>query len=255
MAKCPFAIQKILPENDDQPRITPRIAVVHSAGGRGSLYNFFLNGSPLESTFWVDEDGTIEQYMDTETRADANYKANGFALSIENSSSKNATEPFATKQAAANIRLLDWLCTTHPTIARQQCDKWDGTGIGWHIMFGSPGPWTPSAKVCPGPKRIEQVRYEIIPAVILKGSAAKPPKPTPPKEPFTVAQYDEIIRRLDDQDEILNQLKADYLTKGKGVRQSIAEIEAETNPDKPGTFATRTIESLTRIEAGKSNKP
>ena len=176
MSLCPFATRKLLPESHTQPAIAPRVAILHSAAGRGSLYGWFLNSSNLESHFWVSETGEIEQYMDTQVRADANLKANAFAVSIETESSPQATERWTPAQAAAIVRLLDWLCTEHPAIKRQQCPAWDGSGIGWHIMFGTPGPWTPVAKSCPGPARIAQARNEIIPAVVAGSTQPPPPK-------------------------------------------------------------------------------
>ncbi len=177
MALCPFAVKRLLPESNSQPKITPRIAILHSAAGRGSLYGWFANSSNLESHFWVSDDGVIEQYVDTNVRADANYKANAFAVSIETESSPTATERWTPKQAEAIVRLLDWICTTH-NIRRGLADAWNGTGIGYHIQFGSPGKWTPVSKSCPGPERIKQTKNEIIPAVA-KGfkPAVEPEKP------------------------------------------------------------------------------
>lgn len=177
MSLCPFAVVRLLPESATQPTIAPRVAILHSAAGRGSLYGFFRNSSNLESHFWVSDAGVIEQYVDTNRRADANLHANGFAVSIETESSPQATERWTEPQAAAIVRLLDWLCTEHPNIRRRQCDSPTGSGIGWHIMFGTPGPWTPVAKSCPGPARVAQARDEIIPAV-----AGSQPAPQPPKD-------------------------------------------------------------------------
>lgn len=172
MALCPFAEHKLLPENSTQARITPRVIVDHAAAGTGSLYSFFRWSSTLEATFWVRyADGGIEQYMDTEVRADANLHANGFASAIETENSHRAVveqdwdrDPFSGPQISSLIRLHNWLATVHPTIARRQVDRWDGTGLGWHIMFGTPGPWTPVAKACPGKARIAQIRDILIPA-------------------------------------------------------------------------------------------
>lgn len=164
MAICPFAVKRLLPESVTQPRIKPRVFIMHSAAGRGSLYNFFLNSSSLESHFWIASDGTIEQYIDTEVRADANLKANSFAISVETESSPAATEPWTEAQAISLVRLGDWAATTHG-IPRKQVEAWDGSGFGWHIMFGAPGPWTPVAKSCPGPARIEQAKNVIIPSI------------------------------------------------------------------------------------------
>lgn len=231
MSLCPFAVHRLLPESSTQPTIAPRVAILHSAAGRGSLYGWFAGSSNLESHFWVSGDGVIEQYVDTNRRADANLKANAFAVSIETESSPQATERWSPKAAAAIVRLLDWLCTEHPNIKRQQCPTWDGSGIGWHIMFGTPGPWTPVAKSCPGPARVEQARNEIIPAVIAAGH------PQPEDDmPYSEADLKRIVAAAvkpiaDDLAKVKTEvtgLKADYLTKGKGVRQSIAVIEDRT---------------------------
>lgn len=173
MAICPFARIRLLPESETQPLIVPRAVILHSAAGRGSLYGFFKSSSNLESHFWVGEDGTIEQYMDTARRADANLKANGFAVSVETESSPQALERWSPAAATSLVRLIGWLCDTH-SIPRRQIPSWDGSGIGWHRMFGAPGPWTPVAKSCPGPARVDQARTEIIPAVA--GDTTPPPK-------------------------------------------------------------------------------
>lgn len=194
MTLCPFAAIRLLPESGTQPKITPRIAILHSAAGRGSLYKFFRDSSSLESHFWVSEDGLIEQYMDTNRRADANRHANGYAVSIETESSVAATERWAPAQAAAIVRLLDWICTEHPDVKRRQCGEPTGSGIGWHIMFGTPGPWTPVAKSCPGPARVIQARDEIIPAVAALGTDNPYPKPipTPDKDWFDMATEEQL---------------------------------------------------------------
>lgn len=173
MSLYPKAAIRLLPESGTQPKITPRIVILHSAAGRGSLHGFFANSSNLESHFWVSGSGLVEQYMDTNRRADANLHANGYAVSIETESTVAATERWTDRQAAAIVALVDWLCTEHE-IPRVQVARPDGAGIGWHIMFGAPGPWTPVSKSCPGPSRILQARDEIIPAVA--AAANQPPE-------------------------------------------------------------------------------
>ena len=221
MSLCPFADIKLLPENATQPRINPRAVIAHSQAGHGSLYGFFKNGTSLESTFWISEEGKIEQYMDTEVRADANGQANTFAISIETESSVLARERWNPKQAAALVKLIDWCCTEH-NIPRRQMKHKDDSGLGWHVMFGAPGPWTPSrGKTCPGPARIPQFQNEIIPAVAAGGKDIS--------EPTT----GDFLMALSDkqQDELYLWTKAlynDYGQKGKGVRQVIAKIDART---------------------------
>ena len=164
MAICPFAVWRPLPENSTQPRIAPRAVVLHTAvSAAQSLYGHFLNFSDLESHFYVNEFGIIEQYLDTTIRADANLNANGFAVSIETWDG-GTIRPWNPLQVEAIVRLVDWLCATHG-IPRVQIPRWDGAGIGWHVMWGAPGPWTPVAKECPGGPRIDQTRNVIIPRV------------------------------------------------------------------------------------------
>jgi len=195
---CPFATHRLLPESGTQPRITPRVAILHSAAGKGSLYRFFLERSALESHFWVDEDGEIEQYVDTHVRADANLKANGYAISIETESTVAATERWTPRQAAAIIRLLEWICDEHPDVTRRQVAAPAGSGIGWHVMFGAPGPWTPVAKSCPGPARVAQARDEIIPAIVAGDPHNPYPKPEP--KPPTVEDDDMATAHRDPRD-------------------------------------------------------
>lgn len=219
MSLCPFATHRLLPESETQPVIKPRAVILHSAAGRGSLYEFFRTGSNLESHFWVASNGKIEQYIDTQVRADANLNANGFAISVETESSPQATERWTPAQAEAIVRLVSWCCETHG-IPRQQIPTWDGAGIGWHIMFGSPGPWTPVAKSCPGPARVAQARDEIIPAVAAGGA----PTPQPPKDWFDMATEAELRKIIGE--ELDKRLDPD----GKGnllvrIRNSVAATE------------------------------
>lgn len=164
MAWCPFAIHKPLSENHTQGGITPRAIILHTAvSNADSLFNFFQNSSDLESHFYVRDDGTIEQYMDTGIRADANKNANDFAVSIETWDG-GTIRLWTTAQMNALVRLCDWLCRTH-NIPRVRIPNAYGAGIGWHVQFGAPGPWTPVSKACPGGPRIEQVKNVIIPRV------------------------------------------------------------------------------------------
>lgn len=168
---CPFAIHKPIPETYEQPAITPRIAILHSAGGAAELYGWWMNPTSkgLEAHVFVDDETYIDptdgleyaklyQYVNIFVRADANLDANDIAVSLESASTVNAREPWSLPQVRTIIRFLVWACTEAPTIKAQLCTGPRGTGIGWHIMYGAPGPWTPArGKVCPGPARIEQV--------------------------------------------------------------------------------------------------
>lgn len=168
-------------------------------------------GNPLESHIAVRKDGLRVQLVDYRQRAEANYHANRRpdgtgALSAETDSSVDATEPWTDDQVASLIEWAVARCREFGIPARL-CTSPSDPGIGWHIMWGSPGEWTPVSKSCPGPARIEQVKNVIVPAVarILAGGTANPTTPTAPvtepespqEDDMSQAQYDEIITRLD----------------------------------------------------------
>lgn len=163
MALCPFATLRLIPPGSSDPRISPRVAVLHvDAGNADSLHDYFAYRSGgIESHFHIKRDGEIEQYRDTGWQADANHRANDFAVSIE-TQGYGAGE-WTPEQLASIKRLLVWLNQAHPAIRLAKCDRWDGSGIGYHVQFGSPGPWTPVAKSCPGPDRIRQFNNVIVP--------------------------------------------------------------------------------------------
>jgi len=175
MARCPFAHWEPLPANAKQARMTPRLSIAHTAvdaPGPTDLFGWFAQ-SGLESHFFVHLDGALTQYMDTNVVAEANYKANNFAVSYETEDEGHPGDsPWTNPQVATILRLNDWLCTVHP-IPRRQADRWDGAGLGWHSMWGvntrtnmGINPWTTAVgKTCPGAPRITQMRSLIIPRI------------------------------------------------------------------------------------------
>lgn len=162
MAVYRDAIKKLIPPGSNDPRIKPRVAILHvDAGNADSLYTYFRDRSGgIESHFHVKLDGTVEQYRDTDFQADANHLANDFAVSIE---TQGYGDGVWTKAQLESIKgLLSWLHKTHG-IPLAKCPKWDGAGVGYHVQFGAPGPWTPHIKSCPGPKRIRQFHEVLVP--------------------------------------------------------------------------------------------
>jgi hypothetical protein len=161
---CPFAKQRIIPPGDNDPRISPRVAILHvDAGDASSLYDYFKNRSGgIESHFHVRRDGVIEQYHDIYHQADANRDANDFAVSIETQGYGRGE--WTPQQLASIKRLLLWLNQeTKGAIPLRRVDRWDGSGVGYHTIWGSPSHWTPVAKSCPGPDRIKQFNTNIVP--------------------------------------------------------------------------------------------
>jgi hypothetical protein len=146
-----------LPENETAPKITATQVILHSAVGSNSLYNYFGRSNVVvESHFWVSLDGRVEQYMDTARQADANYKANCRAISIESADNGDPDDfPWTDAQLEAISRIVAWAHVTHG-IPIQPCAEWDSPGVDYHSKY--PGIWTPvKGKTCPGTDRIEQV--------------------------------------------------------------------------------------------------
>lgn len=172
MAWCPFAVRK--PIAKARSKITPRAIITHTAvSGAASLYGYF-SGVGDDSHFYVTPDGGLEQYVDTEQSAYANYNANSFAISIESADNKDPEHtPWNAAQLATIIRLVNWLASTHRTIARRQIESPTGSGIGWHAMWGAPSYWTTKkGKTCPAGPRIAQMKSTVIPAFIANKTAA-----------------------------------------------------------------------------------
>jgi hypothetical protein len=172
MARYPAASWRRLP--GDEPKIKPRTVIFHTmvgtlpgvdayfrSGRSGGIESHFGVGGPWEG---VEYDGAVYQWRDTEEQADANLKANAFAISIETSDGGDAGRTWTPKQVDALVALGSWLADTHG-IPRRICPAWDQGGFGWHVMFGAPSQWTPVAKTCPGSNRISQLRNIVLPRI------------------------------------------------------------------------------------------
>lgn len=162
MALCPFAKHKLIPPGSNDPPIDARAAVCHvDAGGAETLYSYFrYRSGGVESHFHIRWTGVIEQYRDTDRQADANLGANDFAVSIETQGFGNGK--WRKRQLRSLKRLLRWLHEVEGIPLRKIGDPY-GSGVGYHVQFGAPGPWTPVAKSCPGPKRIKQYENVLVP--------------------------------------------------------------------------------------------
>jgi len=158
----PGAKHELIPAGDNDPPIDPRIAILHVAVSMvESLFDFFLNRSGgVESHFYVNWFGRVKQYRSIYRQADANLLANDFAVSIETAGFGLGKWNFLQRRAIK--RLLLWL-HAEAGIPLVKCPRWDGSGVGYHVMFGAPGPWTPVAKSCPGPDRIKQFHGWLVP--------------------------------------------------------------------------------------------
>lgn len=170
MAICPFARWRPLPETWTQPRRSGRrLVIFHEAVSRAaSLHDFFNStGIYVESHFYVDEFGGLDQYMDTDVVADANVMANPRAISVETwDDGGDVGGEWNPAQLATNKRLAAWLAEVDGTPAQVPPNPW-GEGIGWHNLFAEE--WADGPRACPGARRAAQVRDKIIPYVAAGG--------------------------------------------------------------------------------------
>lgn len=140
--------------------ITPRVMIYHVTADFGDA----TPHSGLEWHFEVALNGGIQQQVDTGLRADANYKANPFAISVETEGKGEGS--WTDAQLDSCVYLAEWAMKHHPKILRQRCNRWDGSGFGFHTMWGAPSNWTPVAKSCPGPNRKVQFENELLPRIL-----------------------------------------------------------------------------------------
>lgn len=164
----PFATDKRLPEWRTEPRITPRVIILHSiVGSLAGADTHFRHHTSIEAHMGVGLDGEVWQWQNTNRQADANFLANDFAISIETADNGNPDSfPWTDAQVAKIIQIINFLLGKYPSIKRQKVTSWDGSGIGYHVQFGAPGKWTPVAKTCPGRVRIKQLEEIILPKVL-----------------------------------------------------------------------------------------
>jgi hypothetical protein len=186
---------KLLPEWRSQPRITPVLIIDHSIVGSAlGAWWYFHDRTGIESHFIVrgrrsgSADGHIWQLMDTDRRADANWRANDKAISIETEDDGDPdTQPWTTAQLQSLIWLHNRLVSLHPTIRRREATDCDGPGLGYHSKLGAPSCWTPVAgKTCPGrPVRVRQWQQTLLPAFLH------------PEEGLSMADVQTILDKLD----------------------------------------------------------
>lgn len=187
MALYPTARHRLIPPGPNDPKIKPRVLILHvDAGNAASLYHWFNGPSGgIESHFHIPKVGQVEQYRDTDYEADANTEANPFAISVETQG--YAFGVWNDHQLAEIKALILWANRVHG-IPLKVVDRWDGSGIGFHTQF--PGRWDKRGASCPGPDRKRQFHEAIAPwlAEVAKGAAqATKPKPTPAKKPAATA--------------------------------------------------------------------
>jgi hypothetical protein len=185
MALYSGAVKKLINPGSNDPAIIPIGVILHvDAGNSGSLYSYFKDRSGgIESHFHIPKSGKPEQYRDTSREADANYKGNSFLkdgkrygfISVETQGLERGG--WTPSQINEIKKLLAWASRTHRFPLRK-CPAWNAPGVGYHVLFGAPGAWTPVSKSCPGPDRIRQFNNVLVPW--FRTATAPAPTPKPP---------------------------------------------------------------------------
>jgi N-acetylmuramoyl-L-alanine amidase-like protein len=166
VALMPGVEHRLLPESQTQGRIRPTQLIFHSiVGSAEGAYGFFRTRSNLESTFIVKKSGHIIQIMDSERIADANFRANARAGSVETEDDGDPnTDPWSSAQLNSLLRIARFYHERHG-VPRRQCPAWDAAGYGYHRLF--PNQWSVvPGKRCPGDIRVRQYRSFILPAIV-----------------------------------------------------------------------------------------
>ncbi|MFF1709329.1 N-acetylmuramoyl-L-alanine amidase [Streptomyces sp. NPDC058268] len=175
MAWYPGATKmELQPESDQQAAIKPTQFIVHSIIAPWTArrtYEYWRDSTNLESHFGVDYEGTVGQYIGTETRADANAGANRRAdgtgaVSAETASNTSGSDPWNDKQLEDLIAIGAWLHEAHGLPLRI-CRSHTDPGYGYHSMFPQ---WSTSGTSCPGKARIKQFREAVFPGIVARAT-------------------------------------------------------------------------------------
>jgi hypothetical protein len=240
MAWYPGATRmELQPESDVQPAIRPTQFIIHSVVApwdEARIYAYWRDSTSLESHFGLDYDGSIGQYIGTETRADANASANRRAdgtgaVSIETASNTKASDAWTPEQIEQLIRLGVWLHQRHD-IPLRICRTHSEPGFGYHSLFRE---WSTSGTACPGVARIAQFKTVVFPGIVARASG----KTT---EEDDVALTDADVRKIWYGDHI------------PAVAPPYSNADWDTNKTWTAMYAIQTIavsgrETLARVKA------
>jgi hypothetical protein len=182
-----------LPDSGREPAITMRAVIHHSiVGSAEGAYQYFAGSTAIESHFIVKKNGYFWQCMSLGEQADANFRANAFAGSIE---TEDNGDPDTDPWTPAQLNTLVWLSLEmrrlRPRIARRRCRTWDDAGLGHHTLF--PSQWSNvPGKTCPGAIRKRQWANTVLPR-FLTGSAEEDDDMTPEQARQLEAVYKALI--------------------------------------------------------------
>lgn len=216
MTRYPGAVWKPLgADQAHQPLITRHdIVCLHTmVGSLEGTYNYFKGQgyTGTESHFGTGPNGEVWEFTDLDRTADANLDGNWHVVSIENADSGTGypawsgsnVPAFTDKQIDALVDLVAWLCDKYDipavlienTLPGHRGVAYHRQGIDpWRVSGGEK--WSSSTgKVCPGDRRIEQLKDVILPRVRAKLNQ-KQQVPWPVRGDHSPAVLD-VKKRLD----------------------------------------------------------
>jgi N-acetylmuramoyl-L-alanine amidase-like protein len=164
-----LATVKLVPYVGLGRRSPRKAAVLHTNGGNapnGSLFSLFSgNASGAHGTkklhlgahFQIKNDGSIEQYVDTDLSVGHAWDANSFAVGIETQDDNQCRKRWTDAQVDSIVALLMELGVPPKLLEQTPSD-----GVGWHRQYDS---WNLSKHSCPCDTRQMQVTSAIIPGL------------------------------------------------------------------------------------------
>lgn len=218
MARMPGARWRPLSRNYTRRVTTKDCIILHSTGTNAatSQYGWFNTpGAGASSHFHVDDNGVIEQYVDTAHMSWANASANPRSVTIETQG--NGYGPWTAAQVRSIVRVIQWVRSVHKGIPLRQMTSSAASqkGIGWHRLGvngnfprtgilrgrsqrGGGKSWSKAfGKICPGDDRIKQ-----IPAIIRQANGhttAATSTPIPKKDWFSMASLNDLKKAIRDE--------------------------------------------------------
>jgi len=178
---------------------------LHTQGGLGSLFGFRSQPNRPSAHFWVSQAGVVEQYVDTDIRAEADLEGNDATVSVETEGGESSAiaqiQEWTAPQLQSLTALVAWIMSTHNIELRLATDSKPGPssrGLSWHRL-GIDGNFpelpdmlagrkqrgggmhysTATGKVCPGNAKIHQIPG-ILAAITGTSPAVVSPAPVAP---------------------------------------------------------------------------
>lgn len=104
-----------------------------------SIHSIFNKLGAASSHFYVRKDGTVEQYVDTEFQAEADYEGNDATISIETQGGVHNpdSEPWTAAQVESLAQIYAWTVITHGVprhIASTSKPDSTSRGLSWHRL-------------------------------------------------------------------------------------------------------------------------